>query len=68
MITLGSLGDDFTDAAGFDISPAGTAWAVLQPGPRKGSRLYTIDQMTGAAEEQSRLRLGRVYTSLAVLF
>jgi hypothetical protein len=68
LITLGSLGDDFTDAAGFDIAPGGTAWAVLQPGPRRGSRLYTINQMTGAADEQSRLGHGRVYTSLAVLF
>src|SRR5262249_42812255 len=63
LVTLGSLGDDFTDAAGFDIAPDGSAWAVLQPGPRKASRLYTIDQQSGAAVLQSRLRPNRVYTS-----
>jgi len=68
LVTLGALGDDFTDAAGFDIGPDGTAWAVLQPGPRKASRLYVVDQATGRADEHGRLRPNRVYTSLAVLF
>jgi len=68
LATLGELGDDFTDAAGFDIGPSGTAWAVLQAGPRKASRLYVIDPATGRADEYSRLRPSNVYTSLAVLF
>jgi len=68
LMTIGALGDDFTDAAGFDVAPNGHAWAVLQRGPRKPSRLYSIDLVSGVATLTSRIKGGRTLTSLAVLF
>ncbi len=48
--TVGSLGRDVTSVAGFDITPNGAAWAVLNTaGAANGnSQLFAIDLATGA--------------------
>jgi hypothetical protein len=66
--TIGSLGDDFEDAVGFDIAPNGNAWAVMYSRPQRASRLHAIDLVTGRAQSAGRVRGGRTLTSLAVLF
>lgn len=68
LVTIGSLGDDFEDAVGFDIAPNGNAWAVMYSRPQRASRLYAIDLVTGRARHVGRVRGGRTLTSLAVLF
>lgn len=45
--TLGGLGVDASDVAGFDISKSGTAYAALRVASKTG--LYTIDLKTGKA-------------------
>jgi hypothetical protein len=67
LVSVGMLGDDFTDAVGFDIAPNGNAWAVMNSRQR-ASRLYSIDLITGRAQQVGRVRGGRTLTSLAVLF
>jgi hypothetical protein len=68
LVTVGPLGDDFTDFAAFDIAPNGTAYAALQTGPRRASRLYTVNLTTGLATPLARVKGGGRLTSLAVLF
>lgn len=68
LVTVGPLGDDFLDAAGFDVAPNGTAYAALLTGERRSSRLYTIDLGSGLATFVGRIRGNRQLTSLAVLF
>ncbi len=50
---VGPLGVPFSYFASFDISPSGTAYAVLSPPNHPGvpepSQLYTVDLATGAA-------------------
>ena len=50
---IGSLGVPFSGFASFDISPSGTAYAVLspetEPGVPEPSQLYTVNLETGAA-------------------
>jgi hypothetical protein len=46
--TIGALGVDTSEAAGFDITPEGTAYAALRTKDATG--LYTIDLSTGAAK------------------
>jgi trimeric autotransporter adhesin len=45
--TVGALGVNITDNAGFDISPEGGAFAALDTG--SGASLYSIDLSSGAA-------------------
>jgi hypothetical protein len=68
LVTVGPLGDDFTEVGGFDIAPNGTAYAVLQTGPRRASRLHTVNLTTGRATPLARVKGGGRLTSLAVLF
>lgn len=53
VTVVGPLGLAFSEFAGFDISPSGTAYAVLsppnQPGVPGPSQLYTLNLATGAA-------------------
>jgi putative cell wall-binding protein len=53
--TVGELGIDIEAAAGFDISPTGEAFAVLDDGEGHGS--YAIDLETGAATLLARTDL-----------
>ncbi len=53
VTVVGPLGVAFSEFASFDISPSGTAYAVLspptQPGVPQPSQLYTVNLETGAA-------------------
>jgi hypothetical protein len=54
VTVVGPLGLAFSEFAGFDISPSGTAYAVLSPsnspkGSPQPSQLYTVNLETGAA-------------------
>jgi len=48
LTTIGALGVDTTDLAGLDISPGGTAYALLSSAVDFG-RFFTINLATGAA-------------------
>ncbi|BDP43433.1 hypothetical protein DAETH_34020 (plasmid) [Deinococcus aetherius] len=47
--TVGALGLDISENAGFDITPQGTAFAALTPVGGGASTLYTLDLKTGRA-------------------
>ena len=47
--TVGALGFDFTEPAGFDIAPGGNAYAALRPAGTNLHALYRIDLTTGRA-------------------
>lgn len=49
LFTVGALGLDVSDLVGFDISPAGTAYAAFTPPAATGSSFYTIDLASGVA-------------------
>ena len=53
VTVVGSTGVIFSEYSGFDISPSGTAYAVLSPpdpsGAPQPSQLYTVNLDTGAA-------------------
>lgn len=49
LFTVGALGADTGDFAGFDITPFGGAFAALAPLGETTSRLYTLNLTTGAA-------------------
>jgi len=53
--TVGDLGVDVDRAAGFDISPEGVAYAVLDDG--SGDASYRIDLTTGEADRLARTSL-----------
>jgi hypothetical protein len=49
LFTVGALGTDTGDFAGFDVTPFGGAFAALAPLGETSSRLYTLNLATGAA-------------------
>jgi Domain of unknown function (DUF4394) len=49
LTTVGALGVDTSGLAGFDISPGGTAYAMLHSLPLLPGDIYTINLATGAA-------------------
>ena len=56
LVSVGSLGVDAGDNAGFDISAVdGVAYAALQVSPSVSSRLYRINLTTGAASSVGRI-------------
>lgn len=62
LTTVGALGVDTTDAAGFDIETVGntdTALASLSTNARGRSGLYSINLTTGAATAVGEIRAGR---------
>jgi hypothetical protein len=65
--TVGPLGLDVLDPAGFDITPAGDAFAALQPAGSPTSGLYTIDAGTGAATRLGAIGGGTAVGSIAAL-
>jgi hypothetical protein len=62
--TIGALGVDADQAAGFDISPLGIAYAALHVGGE--TALYTIDLATGAATKMGAIGYPIALTSIAV--
>jgi hypothetical protein len=67
--TVGILGIDITDTAGFDISPStGAAWAALSPTGSGSSRLYRIDLFTGQAAEKGPIGDALSITDLSTSF
>jgi hypothetical protein len=64
--TVGSLGVNFNDNVGFDVSGlTGIAYAVLQPAGANFSSLYTINLTTGAATLVGQVGTGFVLNGLA---
>lgn len=56
LVTVGPLGVDMADGAGFDISGVdGVAYAALQPAGTAASQLYTVNLTTGAATAVGRI-------------
>jgi hypothetical protein len=49
LFTVGALGLDVSDSVGFDISPAGTAYAAFTAPAATSSSFHTIDLNTGLA-------------------
>ncbi len=49
LFSVGALGIDAQDAAGFDVTPFGGAFAALTPAGASAASLYTLNVSTGAA-------------------
>jgi hypothetical protein len=62
--TVGELGVDADQAAGFDIGTSGVAYAALHVGAETG--LFTIDLTTGAATKVGAISYPIALTSIAV--
>jgi hypothetical protein len=67
---VGSLGlDTASNATHFDISPSGTAYAVLRPsGVGSHSHLYTLDLNTGTAVDRGQIGDGSFVVSGLTVF
>jgi len=66
--TVGSLGVDLTDIAGFDISgSSGVAYAAVQNVTLGQTTFWTIDLSTGAASMIGEIGGGSLITSIAVV-
>ena len=66
LVSVGALGVDVGDNAGFDISAVdGVAYAALQVAPSVSSGLYRIDLTTGRATLVGRIGGGAVLRALA---
>ncbi len=56
LVSVGAVGVDFGDSAGFDISGVdGVAYAALQVAGSAASQLYTVNLVTGAATAVGRV-------------
>lgn len=64
--TVGSMGVDVGDLAGFDIGPRNEAFAALLPVGASASRLYSIDLVSGQAINLGRIGRGELITGLAI--
>jgi hypothetical protein len=67
LFTVGRLGVDASDVVGFDITPAGRAFAALTRPGESTSALYSIDLTTGAARSLGTLGGGQSIRGLTVL-
>lgn len=67
LATIGALGVNFTDNVGFDIDPAGPAYAALQTPNDNDSDLYAINLSTGAATRIGTIGGGEVVRGLAIV-
>jgi hypothetical protein len=67
LFTVGRLGVDASDAASFDITADGRAFAALTRPGESTSALYAIDLATGAARSLGTLGAGQVIRGLTVL-
>lgn len=65
--TVGSLGADLTDLAGFDITPNGSAFAMVQDTTLGQSTFWTIDLMTGQASMVGEVGGGALVTAMAIV-
>ncbi len=66
LFTVGSTGVTTTNAVGFDIAPAGTAYATLTSPTTGVTSLYTVNLGTGAATLVGALAGNTTYSGLAV--
>lgn len=65
LVTVGSLGVDTTNFAGFDISGrSGIGYAALNVSPATTSGLYTVNLMTGAATLVGTIGGGEIVNSI----
>ena len=68
LVSVGALGVDAGDNAGFDISSVdGVAYAALQVSPSVSSGLYRINLTTGAATLAGRIGGGTALRALAAV-
>ncbi|MBA2298763.1 MAG: DUF4394 domain-containing protein [Actinobacteria bacterium] len=68
LVSVGALGVDAGDNAGFDISAVdGVAYAALQVSPSLSSGLYRINLTTGAATLAGRIGGGTALRALAAV-
>ena len=68
LVTIGSLGIDIGNSAGFDISAVdGVAYASVQVGQSSSSQLYTVNLSTGAATLVGRIGGGSPLRALAAV-
>ena len=68
LVTVGSLGIDIGDNAGFDISAVdGIAYAAVQVGQSSSSQLYSVNLGTGAATLVGRIGGGSPLRALAAV-
>ncbi len=65
--TVGSLGVDLTDLAGFDISTSGNAFAAVQNATLGLTTFWSIDLSSGAASMIGEIGGGALVTSIAVV-
>ena len=66
LVTIGPLGIDIGDSAGFDISAVDdVAYAAVQIGQNSASQLYTVNLGTGAATLVGRIGGGSPLRALA---
>lgn len=67
LATIGALGVTITDNVGFDIDPAGPAYAAFQSPNDNDSELFSINLTTGAATRIGTIGGGEVVRGLAVV-
>ena len=67
LFTIGSLGLDASNLLGFDISPAGTAYAAITAPAATISSLYSINLTTGGATLMGAIGGSETIVGLAVL-
>lgn len=67
LFTVGALGFDATDLAGFDISALGGAYAALQAAGASGSTLVIVNLTTGAVTQVGAIGAGLAVRDLALL-
>lgn len=67
LATVGSLGADLTDLAGFDISSSGAAFAAVQDITLGRTTFWSINLMTGQAGMIGEIGGGSLVTSIAVV-
>lgn len=66
--TIGPLGVEIVEPAGFDITPDGTAYAALRRGAEENPQLYTVDLSTGTAVPAPDPALATIATRTSASF
>ena len=66
LFTIGALGVNTTNDAGFDISDGGSSYASLTVGGATQSQLYTINLLSGAATAIGTIGVNEIVRDIAV--
>lgn len=66
LVTIGELGVDLTDVAGFDVDVAGGAYAVVQVAGASSSTFVGIDLSTGEPRDLGPIGAGLLVRDLAI--